>query len=126
MAMTHSGKATASSRRASSDRPSPISLRPSRPMAEALDRLCDDVGAPIEDVMAQAVALLIVAVEGQKKGYDLCLVDDESNVVEEIVNFGILDGNEDVEASPSRDRLGSTLDGLVGRGTHPARETTST
>jgi hypothetical protein len=82
------------------DRPEPITLGMTQPMAEALARLSAEMGVPLEKVLSEAVALLMVAVDGQKRGYGVCLVDEESNVVEEIVNFGIAEEDE-VEPSPS-------------------------
>ena len=77
-------------------------------MAEALDRLCAEIDAPIEEVMTQAVALLIVAVEAQKRGERLCLADEELKITSEILDFGASrDGiGLDPFPEPERDRLG--------------------
>jgi hypothetical protein len=58
-------------------------------MASALNSLSERLSTPIEDILSQAVALLIVAVEAQDRGQRLCLADDELNVVGEIVDFGV-------------------------------------
>ena len=88
MAISHASKATSSGPQALSDTPSQIILRPTRPMSEALARLSADIDAPVEEVLTQAVALLMVAVEAQQRGQRLCLADDDLKIMGEIVDFG--------------------------------------
>jgi hypothetical protein len=80
-----------------------ITLRPTRPMAEALDRLCNDIGVPIEEVMSQAVALLMFAVDAQKRGQRLCLADDDLKITGEIVGFGAESDEIGIDPFPEAD-----------------------
>ena len=107
MAISHSAKAKSHGPQALSDRPSPITLRPTRPMAEALARLSADIDAPVEVVMTQAVALLMVAVEAQERGQRLCLADDDLEIISEIVGFGATNDGIDLDPFPEggSDRL---------------------
>ena len=69
--------------------PGQITLGMSRSMADALERLSEKMKTPVDDVLTQAVALLMVAVEAQDRGQRLCFADDDLNVVGEVVDFGI-------------------------------------
>ena len=66
-----------------------ITLGLSQPMASALESLTHEIGTPVKDVLSQAVVLLMVAVEAQKRGQRVCLADDDLKIMGEIVNFGV-------------------------------------
>jgi hypothetical protein len=60
MAVQQSRKATKTGSPSWPGRPAQITLGLTRPMADALDALSDEIGAPVEGVLTQAVALLMV------------------------------------------------------------------
>ncbi len=66
-----------------------ITLGLTPPMASALESLTVQIGVPVEEVLSQAVVLLMVAVEAQKRGQRLCLADDDLKIMGEIVDFGV-------------------------------------
>jgi len=63
-------------------------LRISPPMLDLLDELSIQLNLPMADVLVQAVGLLKVAVDAQARGEQLCLLDDDLDIVGEIADLG--------------------------------------
>jgi hypothetical protein len=109
MAISYHEHATSPEKKSFSRHPSEITLGMTQSMAATLDGLSEEMDAPVEEVLSQAVALLMVAVEAQNRGQRLCLADDDLNIVGEIVDFGASNERIGVDPFPEAEsgRIGS-------------------
>jgi hypothetical protein len=80
-------------------------LRFSQPTIEFLEQQAIRLKLPVEEMLTQAVGLFVVAVEAQARGEQVCLLNDDLEIVSEIGAIGAMtdEDEEELATLASRD-----------------------